>query len=201
MFVKNTSTDLTKASAITKRKSFVSFKKVPAGTYQTNEFVIKTQVITEKNLKRYEVKGFVGNPYTLGFCYVKDNNIISNANLIVLQDESANLYLVSNEEGRVLNPTHTWGKINLTTLSNYMFIKESPIDYNMNNEYLFEIDTTLTSFKAVGPNIEGLIFEGYKLTYKDSLYQRDISEKEMRYEELLYEEDEFEKTPDLDGLI
>ena len=170
---RNNSTDLRKVSVSKKQTSFISFKKKNPGEVQVDQFVIQSEAL--KNDK-YRLTGFIGNPYKLGLCTsTEERKPISDKSLFIAQDLNGDLYVVIHEDGAKLFPTHTWGKVNLTVLASYMFVVKELFNPYINNEYLFSIATETTLFTAVGENIEGKEFEGYKLTYKKALVENTPS--------------------------
>ncbi len=173
MLKRNTTNDLvTPTSTKTKKSSFITFKKVKPGTHEIDEVIIKVELL--KNDKK-KVTAFIGNCYKLELAYgIKE----SDAKLAIVQNREGDLFLIKHEDGLKLHPTHTWGKLFLTTYSSYIFVVPTQLSPNHNNEYRYSINPEPTQFTAVGEGIVGKTLTGWKLTFLESLNENETIDNE-----------------------
>lgn len=160
------------------KDTFISFGKKAPGVSQVDEVVIKLELKENKktNKTNFNYTLYIGNPYKLGLLKYEDGVFVSTNKVVIIQDENSNSYLVINEYGRDIKPSHTWGIVNITPLANYMYQSIGLVPNDKNAEHRFSLANELTTFKAVGPNINGLEFQGYLLTYVDSIYKKNFVE-------------------------
>lgn len=148
-----------------RQKTFISFKKkYEIGEYQEDKVVYK---IEEKKGIIYNYL-YIGNAFKLGLARKEQDNDVK-TEMMLLQDAEGQLYVTKVDSGRVLSSSKTWSWFEFRTYLAYVPSLNKVHDFNIPNEHLFNINTELEEFTAIGPNIDGTVFEGYKITYLRSL--------------------------------
>ncbi len=156
------------------QKTFISFKKKgEIGEYQEDKVVYK---IKEKKGVIYNYL-YIGNAFKLGLVYKEEENNDIKTEMMLLQDAEGQLYVTKVDSGRVLTTSKTWSWFEFRTYLAYVPSLNTLCDFDFPNEHLFSINTEPEEFVAVGPNIDGIKFNGYKITYLRSLDLQVSKEK------------------------
>jgi len=155
-------------------KTFIRFKNRKPGEWQTNHAVYR---IKKKNDVFYNYL-YIGNPYVIGLAEKTDNKPIGRPG-ILLQSNNGELYFVVHKEGRMSKPSNTWAVLEIRTLLFYVPKLNELLQPDEENELLFNISDNSEEFIAVGIGIDGIMFNGYKLTYVKKLHENTPIIKEI----------------------
>lgn len=155
-----------------KRKTFIAYKNLRPGLQQENHVVFKNKI---KNDGVYNYM-YIGCPYEIGLAKNENGKGVKLTNVVLLQDENQQLYVVPIAAGRNFHLTNTWCAAEIRTLLHYIPALTAQIDINVENEYLYDIDISeLIEFKAIGVGINTKPFKGYPITYKNTLIKNNVN--------------------------
>ena len=146
-------------------KTFLQFKKgIDYGEIQVDELIYRV-IVKEGSVYNYF---YIGNPYKLGLCN-RDGIADKNKKVMILQSKDNELYLVITPDGRNVKCGKIYTIFEYRTFLHYIPKLNEIHDINTADEIKFSIAKTLTLFKAIGAGIDGVEFEGYKLTFVEKL--------------------------------
>lgn len=151
-----------------KKQTFLYFPQCEPGEKEMNQLVYKIR----KKENKTENLIYVGNPFTIGLSRIITNGIektVDGGKAILLQGSDNELYLVITEEGKVTRASKTWASFEMRTHLHYVPKLNNFLSPDEENELLFDLEDAYSRFIATGVGIEGMEFEGYKLTFRQKL--------------------------------